>query len=518
MLRLLLLLLLLTAAVTSSSPSDCSSTFSCGPLTNLTYPFTGADRPSHCGPPQFRLTCLPSAAVLGIGPLDYLVLGLNQSSRSLTLSRLDLHNTTCLDSNYYNTTLDGTAFVLSPSNVNLTIFYGCSSSLPIKPTNMFVCNINGSLSDSYYLMGPIPNDPILNVSRCNDSVSVPILGSSALVLGSDRSKLREALDGGFEVEYKNPYEDQCGKCRGIRGDCGFDSASGIPLCFCGNHVCFTEGGNSTTLSVALPLAGAALAGLLVGFWIFSCRQRDARKKRAAAEQQTKDLGQTPASSKGGLPVSTPSYSRTTPSYPTSKSDLEKGSMYFGAQLFSYQELEEATDSFDPSKELGDGGFGTVYYGKLHDQREVAVKRFFGVVLCELISSKPAVDTSRHRHDINLASMAISKIQNHALHELVDPSLGFETDYSVRRMATNMAELAFRCLQNERDMRPTMKEVLEALRKIKREEEVAGIEDAEVVDIPSDEIGPLRHLHPPLSPDSSTPDKWNSSGSFPSHSF
>ncbi|KAI4389319.1 hypothetical protein MLD38_001556 [Melastoma candidum] len=115
-------------------------------------------------------------------------------------------------------------------------------------------------------------------------------------------------------------------------------------------------------------------------------------------------------------------------------------------------------------------------------------------------------------------MAISKIQNHALHELVDPSLGFETDYSVRRMATNMAELAFRCLQHERDMRPTMKEVLDALRKIQREEEVVGIEDAEVVDIPSDEIGPLRHLHPTLSPDSSTPDKWNNSGSFPPHSF
>lgn len=142
---------------------------------------------------------------------------------------------------------------------------------------------------------------------------------------------------------------------------------------------------------------------------------------------------------------------------------------------------------------------------------------FGVVLCELISSKPAVDTNRHRHDINLASMAISKVQNHALHELVDPSLGFETDYSVRRMATNVAELAFRCLQHERDMRPTMKEVLEALRKI-QQEAVVSLENAEVVDIPSDEIGPLRHhLHPLLSPDSSTPDKWNNS-SPPPHSF
>lgn len=32
-------------------------------------------------------------------------------------------------------------------------------------------------------------------------------------------------------------------------------------------------------------------------------------------------------------------------------------------LFTYNELEEATNNFDSDKELGDGGFGTVYYGK-----------------------------------------------------------------------------------------------------------------------------------------------------------
>lgn len=38
------------------------------------------------------------------------------------------------------------------------------------------------------------------------------------------------------------------------------------------------------------------------------------------------------------------------------------SFYFGVQVFSYDELQEATKNFDPSMELGDGGFGTVYYG------------------------------------------------------------------------------------------------------------------------------------------------------------
>lgn len=43
---------------------------------------------------------------------------------------------------------------------------------------------------------------------------------------------------------------------------------------------------------------------------------------------------------------------------------EKGNLYFGVSLFSYSELLEATDNFNQSKEVGDGGFGTVYYGKL----------------------------------------------------------------------------------------------------------------------------------------------------------
>ncbi|GMQ11387.1 hypothetical protein CsSME_00054041 [Camellia sinensis var. sinensis] len=67
---------------------------------------------------------------------------------------------------------------------------------------------------------------------------------------------------------------------------------------------------------------------------------------------------------------------------------------------------------------------------------------FGVVLIELISSKPAVDITRHRHKINLSNMAINKIQNHEIHELVDPCLGFKSDYKVTEMIKVVAELTF----------------------------------------------------------------------------
>ena len=42
-----------------------------------------------------------------------------------------------------------------------------------------------------------------------------------------------------------------------------------------------------------------------------------------------------------------------------------------AHRFSLSEIEDATDKFERS--IGSGGFGIVYYGKLADGREIAVK-------------------------------------------------------------------------------------------------------------------------------------------------
>jgi hypothetical protein len=43
-------------------------------------------------------------------------------------------------------------------------------------------------------------------------------------------------------------------------------------------------------------------------------------------------------------------------------EMESNKLFFGVPVFSYEELQQATNNFDRTRKLGDGGFGTVYYG------------------------------------------------------------------------------------------------------------------------------------------------------------
>ncbi|KAM1132621.1 hypothetical protein ACFX19_047691 [Malus domestica] len=671
-----LFFLLCSVDVATSFPahadlSNCTQTFDCGPLRNLTYPFTGGTRPSYCGPPEFHLTCVDDSPELTIGLLSYRILKLDPAHQNMTVARSDLWNSTCTDK-LANSTLESEFFSYDDDDdMDVTIFYGCNSTfIDPKPQNWFLCDLNFPFKDAYYLIGPVPLDPIVSEFKCSVGITVPILKTTAAVLVGNRSLFKEAIMAGFNVNYTNPYEKQCAECLNVNGLCGFDSDKNRPVCICGKRLC-DPAGKKTGIAIGLAVGGAILFGIFVGFYFYYFIQR--KKRKLAAETQSKEVPTPLTSTSVATPSTNLSQSQSIPSYPsfTSKPDYDnKASTYFGVQVFTYTELEEATENFNPAKELGDGGFGTVYYGKLHDGRVVAVKRLyennfkrveqfmneveiltrlehrnlvklygctskrsrelllvyeyipngtvadhlhgkrvesgflswpvrlsiaidtadalaylhrndvihrdvksnnilldddfcvkvadfglsrlfpndathvstapqgtpgyvdpeyyqcyqltdksdvysFGVVLIELLSSLQAVDTNRHRLDINLANLAVNKIQNHLVNELVDPLLGFETNVSVRRMTTAVAELAFRCLQQEKDMRPTMDEVLKGLKAVQNEDLGSENGEAVVLDIGADEVGLLRNMPPPLSPDSNGTDKLVSSSTTPS---
>ncbi|XP_024194515.1 LEAF RUST 10 DISEASE-RESISTANCE LOCUS RECEPTOR-LIKE PROTEIN KINASE-like 1.1 isoform X1 [Rosa chinensis] len=591
---------------------------------------------------------------------------------------------TCDDDVFKDLSLPGPTPILHTSTNNLTLFR-CNNTqekTPYKYLNYACRSVN-------YIYYTISNDSL----HCS-AIQIPILPDSRPNVYN-----RSALTAKFSLQVRNTKE--CDHCYHRGGKC-FDNKGKLkcayPQCWdekgqfncslakkgiCHNEEeegkcvppqekCWNEKGQfncslakkgichddeeegkcakagkhvAVKLGLGIGLGGAALLGFLAAcLFLF----RRYKKKIASSNILSRNIS----------------------SQPYSKSDLEGGNAYFGVSVFTYEELEEATNHFDSEKELGDGGFGTVYYGILKDGREVAVKRLyehnykrveqfmneieiltrlrhknlvslygctsrrsrelilvyeyipngtvadhlhgdlaehglltwpirmsiaietanalsylhvsdivhrdvkttnilldnnfcvkvadfglsrlfpldvthvstapqgtpgyvdpeyhqcyqltsksdvysFGVVLIELISSLPAVDITRHRHEINLSNIAINKIQRGLYSELVDSCLGFESDHEVKRMTIAVAELAFQCLQQDNDARPTMSEVLETLQIIESgkdvpenlEEDFGDVEMRKSIQPPPspecDELQLLKNMRPPFSPISVT---------------
>ncbi|XP_071709971.1 LEAF RUST 10 DISEASE-RESISTANCEUS RECEPTOR-LIKE PROTEIN KINASE-like 1.2 [Rutidosis leptorrhynchoides] len=656
--------------------NDCQP-LQCGTVT-IDYPFWGSTRPNYCGYdlPDFQITCQSNVTELTFDSVDYRVLDTDSTTQTITVARNDLWVNNC-PRLLYNTTYNSSFYNGDNFNQqNVSIYYNCSTTIPVvqQTVGSFQCNVNGTQIDNYFgrTSSTVSGGWLEYVVRCENHIDVPVnqtwADQFAVAGTATEEELRSALMAGFKLEW-TANNDECNQCVKSGGRCGSNSTSPeLFACYCANgnfsltcnNTKNRSGGgskSSSSLPIVLAIVGAVIAGVGIVLAIFVCRRRRKRraiKEASPAQTETKAI-LTKVSSKG-LTSDNSDFTSSIPSYPSSKTskDFTKSS-YFGAQIFTYEELLVATDNFNESRVLGDGGFGAVYYGKLLDGQEVAVKRLyennfkrveqfmneveilskmehenlvklygctskrsrelvlvyeyisngtvadhlhgklsntssslfswpvrlniaietadalahlhksdiihrdvktnnilldksfrvkvadfglsrlfpndathvstapqgtpgyvdpeyyqcyqltdksdvysFGVVLIELISSLQAVDTNRHRLDINLANMAMTKIQNHQLDELVDKSIGFETNSSVRRMVTLVAELAFRCLQQQKEMRPSMNEVLEALRGIQNDQ--LNVQKPEVLDIVVDDGGLLKdHNTEPSSP-------------------
>ncbi|PKI69940.1 hypothetical protein CRG98_009815 [Punica granatum] len=361
----------------SSWFSNCSSSFSCGDIRDVNFPFWGGDRPYGCGHPALELTCKNNSTSVLIGGLKYLVREVNSDTQLLRIARQDFLEGICLKK-FVNTTLDPELFDLVPGYTNFSFMYGCPPMYYPFPTQ-FKCSSNGLQNpDGYIFLGD--KWP----SACVTSVVVPLYDTMLSPFENSSVDFQSVLQEGFEVKLKVD-SDACSECVQSNGVCGYDLIANGTTCYCsgqssGSKSCaftFTPSPaapqaqpspppqpakkEKISIGIGIAIAGAGTVGILLGWWLFFLLQRSKRAKRSSFPTTMKDLPPTP-SSKSLLVSASSCFSRATPTDPSSKSELGSRSTYFGVRLFSYRELEEATYNFDPSKELGDGGFGTVYYG------------------------------------------------------------------------------------------------------------------------------------------------------------
>ncbi|KAK2397492.1 hypothetical protein P8452_18458 [Trifolium repens] len=628
-----------------SSCRDIKNSYNCGNITNISYPFWGHNRLLPCGAGYpFQLYCNKNnITTIQLSSQNFTVLDINTKEHTIKLQKQNLYQDLC-SPQFVEYFLPPTLFHLLPTLNNITVYYNCSSQYSyISP-----CGPR-SQNPSFFYVGGDENDVL---KSCKGHIQVPVGTEFPMDKNKSGYFEREVLESAWDKEFEVVYivdDDECFKCLGRNeGDCEWKNNRDIvKSCY----IDYCPDGSIDYLShcphknpwnwkrkVIIALPAAMIGALAMITAIYFCKRRK-NISYAKSYVQSRSLSTDPSSK-----------------------DVESGSQYFGGsqnfgvQHFTYSELEEATNYFDPTKELGEGGFGTVYFGKLYDGRSVAVKRLyennykrveqfmnevkllaglvhpnlvslygctsrhsrelllvyeyvsngtvadhlhgkqtkhgklswpirmniavetasalkylhisdiihrdiktnnilldahfrvkvadfglsrlfpydqthvstapqgtpgyvdpdyhqcyqltdksdvysFGVVLIELISSLPAVDITRHRHEINLSNMAINRIQNQALHEIVDPNLGYDSDPKVKKMINAIGELAFQCLQSSKDLRPCMDDVLETLLDVQSDGKHKS--KPEVMDISSlaDDVVLLNHDPPPLSPDS-----------------
>ncbi|KAF8408272.1 hypothetical protein HHK36_007421 [Tetracentron sinense] len=112
--------------------------------------------------------------------------------------------------------------------------------------------------------------------------------------------------------------------------------------------------------------------------------------------------------------------------------------------YKYETLEKATDSFDPSRKLGQGGAGSVFKGILSDGEIVAVKRLF-------FNTKQWVD--------QFFNEVWKDYKSNQLPQSVDPCL---RDEFPAKEASDVLQIGLLCTQASVTLRPSISEVVQML--------------------------------------------------------
>ncbi|PUZ64902.1 hypothetical protein GQ55_3G180200 [Panicum hallii var. hallii] len=368
------------------NPGACPKSLRCGDGVQVHYPFflanasstiDGYTAYSYCGYPGMAVACEGGRATLRLKDSNYTVLAINYDKHTVTVADADVlddgggggcprvkHNVSVPVETWLN--------LSTTANDNLAFYFGCdftAATPPQPPIPPISCSGFPERDGvSYVVVQTVPpKDPWPRA--CKEVVVAPVL--KELLLSSDDAYLpRLNSDGygkllkqGFQLTW-DPSAGPCFVCEDSHGQCSYNQSGEFIGCLCSdgrvrNPAC---GQKTKPRKLALTIGSSIAAGVLsLLLAVMTCLY--IRKRRQYKMTSSSRLLKYTAS--GGTPRSRGS------------TDMESGSVHSPhTHHFTYEELEEATDSFSGAMEIGDGGFGTVYKGHLRDGRVVAVKRLY----------------------------------------------------------------------------------------------------------------------------------------------
>ncbi|XP_057996152.1 rust resistance kinase Lr10 isoform X1 [Hevea brasiliensis] len=344
-------LFLLSVTCFAKKIHRCDKPPSCGNIENISYPFGIEGDPNNCGDPNYLLACENNNTVLKLFSRKYYVRAIHRNNKTIRVVDAGLQQGNCSSLPLFPLTADNFSsyfeypYQLSPSSKKVT-FMNCENPVdsPLfvdtQPCVDGVCNSKYSFASpnknrrsySYVVFGDV------ELSQIPDLCSVDLAVVTASLKKCDKNcsylDVFEELLYGFQLSWSEIY---CEECQNIFRDsrCKFnDDFSEFSGCY-GEfewYIFLASYIIELLLIVALKcLSGTAcIATFLITKW----------RRRHLSMYDT--IEEFLRSHNNLMPI-----------------------------MYSYSDIKKMTGGF--KDKLGEGGYGSIYKGKLASGRIVAIK-------------------------------------------------------------------------------------------------------------------------------------------------